>query len=201
MHSLQEILNETRINSNLCCAVESGGNICFNEKAKKGKHCPKHTSRYYKFGSFDLPKRQEIKCKFIDCKYKSKITKGYCQIHYLKFVYIPKNVQRNCTIENCKNKRSKSNKICATHITRIKRYGCVEGNGNKVEDNKGCFKKGHLIRNPKPYRKCIVPNCEHDNETNRITKGLCIKHYNRWCKWRDYNIASKKEYEEKLKTN
>ncbi len=44
-------------------------------------------------------------------------------------------------------------------------------------------------------KKCIATGCDRTNEIpNTIKKGLCHKHYNRWIKFKDYNIKSKKEY-------
>ena len=84
MHSLLEILNETRKDSNLCMAVERGGIICFGAIECKGL-CQKHYQRYKKYKSYNLPPKEIKKCKFINCTKKHN-AHGYCLIHYNKYI-------------------------------------------------------------------------------------------------------------------
>jgi len=194
MHSIQEVLIEIREESTSCAAVERDGTICFNKKDNRSKYCSKHKKRFYKYGCFDLPRKKIKKCKFIDCENKN-FAKEYCEKHYNKYLYAPKNKLKKCKVENCSKKRVSVNPYCGMHQTRKRKYGTLEGNGIKPHK----FQKGHTVGRKRINHQCIVPNCNATYLNDRIVKGLCKKHYIRWNKFKDYNIASKKNYLEKLK--
>lgn len=200
MNSLQEILLETRKNSNLCCAVERGVIICFKERAQHDKYCSMHRARFYKYKSFELPVKEKKRCKFIDCKKEYK-RGGYCGNHYSNIWAIKKrDKSRNdlpkCLINDCNNHNYVKG-YCNKHYLKLIRYGDAQF---KQKRNNGKNHPNVLGRGKN--KKCIAPGCCITNEIpNSIIRGLCPKHYNRWRKFGDYNIASKKEHEEKLKTN
>jgi hypothetical protein len=196
MHSLQEILAETRKDSNLCCALERGGIVCYKKKYRTNKYCGMHQSRLSRFKSFDLPSKKVKSCKFIDCNEKP-IALGYCNKHYRK-TRIHKIINK-CEVEGC-NSASLVKNLCNKHYRRLRRHGDVHANFSHLRYRP--IKEGHIPHNKGKFttKICIAPGCEVKNgEPYRFTKGLCKKHYTRWKKFRDYNIASKKDYEEKLK--
>jgi hypothetical protein len=200
MHSIQEILAETRKTSNLCCAVEKGGIVCFKKKATHDKYCSMHRGRLHKYKSLELPIKEKKRCKFIDCNRKYE-RGGYCGLHYsniwgAKKRNFPKSDLEKCLVEDCNNKNYVRG-YCNKHYLKLIRYN--DPNYKKKMNN---GKKHTNVLGRGKNKKCIAPGCCITNEIpNSILRGLCRKHYNRWRKFGDYNIVSKKEYEEKLKNN
>lgn len=193
MHSLQEILDVTRKNSNLCCAVERGSIICFSNSRVKGL-CNKHYYRYKKYKSYDLPEKIK-RCGFLDCENKF-FGRGLCKPHYSQKFRKKRTYSKNCSVENCNN-FVQTKELCAKHYARYLKYNDVD----KIGKSKTTFKKGHSLNQKKINMNCMVKECDKNKFNSRIRRGLCSKHWQRWKKFGDYNIASKKEYLEKLKTN
>lgn len=195
MHSLAEILAETRKNSSLCMAIEKNHNLCFKERERdsKGKitskYCAMHRCRLRRYGSFDLPLKSIKKCKFIDCKEKF-YGKGFCKKHYKKHIRLN---HKKCSLEECQNNVDAKG-YCQKHYLRYKKNG-DPNKFVKKSDYTVLFKNGHLPHNAGKikYDRCIVPDCPVTKENNPyrqgITKGLCRKHYTRWYKHKDYTIV------------
>lgn len=133
------------------------------------------------FVNFNLPTKYIKKCSVINCNNKY-LCKGYCRIHYENFVVRAVNKQRKCLVIDCEKKCHSYNKYCGMHKARLYKYGTIDG---------GVIKKGWSIRK-KVYKKCIAPLCETDSNKGKIKKGLCNKHYIRWCKYEDYNKVLKR---------
>ncbi len=189
---------DIRKNSNLCEAVERDGKLCFKKRVQRNKYCSMHIGRLRWHKSFDLPHKEINKCKFIDCNEKSRAN-NYCQKHYKKYVQTPKNKMKECIAPDCETKRVSDKVYCGKHVKRLKIHGSLEGSGNKPFR----FTREHGLKAPrrkKLYKECIVPQCNvlNGNNTEHIIKGLCYIHYQRWRKFGDYNITSKKEYEQSL---
>ncbi len=198
MHSLQEILAETRKESNLCMAIEKGNKICFKEKYRTSKYCGMHQTRFSRFKSFDLPIKPIKTCKFIDCN-DAPIALGYCNKHYRK-MRINK-ITTHCEVERC-NGVALIKGLCEKHYRRLRRHGDVNANFSYLRYRH--IKEGHIPHNKGKFitKICLAYECTIKNgEPYRFVKGLCKKHYARWKKFGDYKIKSKKEYLEKLKTN
>ncbi len=187
MHSIQVIIADIRKGSNLCVAVESSGTVCFKAKFRNRKYCAGHCSRLTRFGCFDLPSKEVKRCKFIDCS-RSYYSKGYCRGHYMTCIAQARNKCKKCSVDDCVNKRSSAGKFCCMHQTRLARYGKLEGNG-KGRGWRTRFAPGHSGRE-KPYKECIATKCDTNSNDSRIVKGLCTKHYQRWKRYKDYNIVS-----------
>jgi len=196
MHSLQEILMETRKDSKLCNAIETGGIICFRVVDCKGV-CQKHYERYKKYKSYDLPNKEIKKCKFIDCNDKYH-AKDYCRKHYNKYLNTKLSKinygKFKCSVLDCCKKR-KNKMYCSMHLERLRVHKDL--NVKKETGLKKAQKKALEYWKNRQKKICIVPKCNNEY----CAKGLCKKHYNYWYMWGDYKISSKKEYLEKLKIN
>jgi hypothetical protein len=184
---MQEILLETRKNSKMCTAVETGGIICFGIVDCKGV-CQKHYLRYKKYQSYDLPNKEIKKCKFIDCKGKYK-AKGYCVNHYATYITIPFNETKKCVAENCDKYRNSNNRYCSMHDSRIRNHGNLKGSGyaiGKSPNSQNALKKYKVSK--KDYNlNCIIADCSYSK--NRIKRGLCNTHYLQWLKNKDLEKA------------
>ncbi len=191
--SLQDELRKLIGDKGLCTAIERNGDICFRKiDVKNKKLCNKHYLRLFRLKSINLPIKEKNKCKFIDCD--SKITAlGYCNKHYRRIKLIKKIEQ--CIVDGCFNKVDSKN-LCSKHRTRLRRHKDFNvnlsnlrskgANKGKIAHNKGKFK----------FKECIVPSCNIKNrEPHALVRGLCRMHYCRWKKYGDYNIKSKKEYQ------
>lgn len=198
MHSLQEILKETRKDLELCCAIEKGGIFCYSPKYKTSKYCTKHQSRISRLKSFDLPIKLVKKCKMILCEGKV-VAKNYCNKHYRKRKLIIET--KRCSVPDC-SRVMYVKELCNMHYRRRRRYGDLNANFSHMRyrnfnENIIPHNKGKNIGN-----KCLAWNCTIRNGfPHRFTKGLCKKHFSRWKKYGDFTIASKKEYLEKNKNN
>lgn len=190
MHSLEEILAETRKGSKLCTAIERGGVICFNKSRVKNL-CPKHYIRLCKHGSIDPFVKAPNKCKFIDCD-NPYSGKGYCHKHYSKYIYQVNKKLKKCSVDNCSSHIHTAG-MCAKHYVRLKKHGDI----NYVNRD---YKKDIILpgRQRAQYNiKCIVPECDKDYINSIITKGLCTHHYYNWLKYGDYNhekYSTRKQY-------
>lgn len=194
MHSLQDLIINAREDSNLCPAVEKDGTLCFKPRRKLtnrnyvSKYCTTHQSRFYRYKSFDIPTKPKKQCKFIDCK-EEFYSKNLCMVHYNQYIYRNrKSKNLTCTIENCFNPLYVK-KMCSTHYQRLKRHGRTSGTKRTFPES-ATRGKG-LERREYNYR-CIVPECNKTHATVKITKGLCPRHYYRWRKHKDYNVALKR---------
>ncbi len=199
MHSLADVLAETRKDSTLCVAIEKGKIVCFKERQRdktgkiSSKYCGKHASRLARYKSFDLPPKAKKNCKRIPCD-GLVIALGYCEKHYRQHHSL---VKQKCTVENC-NSPLHVGLYCNKHYIRMKRYGDLNANFSNLRFRN--IKKGSIPHNKGKFniKICIAPGCEIKNgDPYRFTKGLCKKHFARWKKYGDYNIVSKKEYLEK----
>lgn len=191
MHSLQEILLETRKNSKMCAAVERGGIICYGIVECKGI-CQKHYQRYKKYQSYDLPNKEIKKCKFIDCNKKHN-AHGYCLAHYNKCIKSKR--KKICTVEGCE-KKIESNGLCSKHRMRWRRHGDV--NTVKSAGNGEHLPLG-ASRKYTEDTKCLVKGCNvFYTKRHTLVRGLCCTHYKRWYKYKDFTITHKREYVKKL---
>lgn len=198
MHSLEEILkNAIGEDKNRCQAIEKGGVVCYNKKAKNSKYCCKHASRLRRFKQLELPKKIKA-CKILNCENKY-YASGYCGKHYEQ--YKRKNTIKKCDIKDCFKTCFGKRKYCSMHQLRLYKYGCIEGNGIK-RGIAGIMNIKSLNKQmpKKEYKECIARQCINNSSNNRITKGLCRTHYSRWLRYKDYNIASKKEFLEKQRS-
>ncbi len=178
-----DLLNFTHA---LCQAIESSGTICFKTRYRRSKFCSMHLTRLGRFDSFDLPKKIDKKCKFIDCNLISGRT-GYCKKHY--------KTSNICKMQFC-NKRVTGYGLCVKHYSRLKRHGDAT---IVLSPYKGSFKNSKRnSRRLETNKTCLVTDCEKTHLEGRIIKGLCTKHYYRWKRFGDYNIKSKKDFNKKL---
>lgn len=193
MHSLQEVMqNLLNDRKGLCQAIEKDGVICFNyTRYKHGKYCIKHSARWQKNKSFDLPKKEINYCKMVDCNKKCHAN-GYCINHYrYKWSKNKRHgnagCKKKCKINQC-NEYSYVRGYCNKHYLKAIRYGDPNYQQKRILNSK---KRIGLRK----HQGCIVPGCDRQDAIKfKIVKGLCTKHYSRWIKFKDYNIASKKEY-------
>jgi hypothetical protein len=190
MQSLKDIIYDIRKDSDLCDAVETDGILCFNKKHAKGL-CLKHYNRFRKYNSLNLPVKEIKKCKFIDCNDKHH-AKEYCLKHYQSIWAIDKRNRsglKKCKIDNC-NDNEYVKGFCNKHYLKLERYG--DPNYKQTRNN---GRNHPNVLGKRKYKKCIVLGCCHTSEIpNSIIKGLCTKHYQRWQKFKDYNIKTQKEY-------
>lgn len=188
MNSLENIFKELRSNSNLCTAVEKDGRICFSG-CKYKNLCEKHYLRFRKYSSVDLPKKKPKKCKFIDCEnvYRAK---GYCTVHYKKYIKSDK----ICHISDCELP-VKAKNLCKKHYDTQWRLGDPLGKSNyKPDIHNELIKKGkNRYIPPRKNINCIVPKCEKNYLNDVIRKGLCKNHYYSWHKYHNYFLERKEE--------
>ncbi len=181
----------SRLHHGLCKAIEKDGTICFGpiDIIKLG-YCKKHCGRYYKYKTVNLPIKKIKRCSYIDCKNKY-ARGGYCSTHYSNKWSMEKRKAINkvipkCLIESC-NETNYVKGYCNKHYLKLCRYGDPN---YKQKRNNGYSHRNVLGR--RKWDKCIAPECGFTSDLpNTIIKGLCLKHYNRWLKYKSFNLPVK----------
>ena len=104
---------------------------CKNLATSKG-YCPKHYQRLIRFGSTDLPKKEEKICNIDGCGGKV-VAKGLCSKHYkmikreekrekIKKEKISNILKNNCKVNGCNGEEYRRG-YCTKHYQRTRKHG------------------------------------------------------------------------------
>lgn len=143
-------------------------------------------------------------CSIENCNKKHK-ARGFCELHYHKFVDNQNLINKKCLVDNC-NRGSRALGFCSKHYKRYKNdqkiYLNIKFGGDELKTRTGncdkCDKKIYsrgLCKHHYYDAKLLSGDVCKINSCNNVAmqKSMCNKHYQRYIKHGDPNIILIKE--------